>query len=235
MEWATRMAIAKGIVRALTYLHDEMDIIHGNLTSRNVLLDEQSHPKISDYGLFRLMTTATNSNVLAAARELGYCAPELSNLLNASTKTDVYSLGIIILELLTGKSPSGIDLPRLRKLWRSDTVFDLELMWDREPGPSDDELVGTLKLALQCVEPSPSVRPLAREVLEALEQILLGRPEDKHLRLNGDVDDQSFSHRRQQPTDFFEVSVVYQCSLKRPIATGFVHLIVFRCLHANPN
>ena len=98
------MTIAKGTARGLAYLHDDMSIVHGNLTASNVLLDEQHSPKISDFGLSRLMTTAANSNVLAAAGALGYRAPELSKLKKASAKTDVYSLGVIILELLTGKS-----------------------------------------------------------------------------------------------------------------------------------
>jgi serine/threonine protein kinase len=118
--------------------------------------------------------------VLAVAREQGYRAPELTSLLEASIKTDVYSLGTIILELLTGRSPSKRDLPRwvasvLKKKWTS-AVFDVELRrYLEDVGPSgDDELMGTTTLALQCVDPSPSVRPQAREVLQGLERIRPG-------------------------------------------------------------
>lgn len=175
------MRIAKGMARGLSYLHSHENIIHGNLTSSNVLLDEQANSKIADYGLSKLMTAAANSNVIATAGALGYRAPELSKLKKANTKTDVYSLGVIILELLTGKSPgepmNGLDLPQwvasiVKEEWTNE-VFDLELMRD-DASAVGDELLNTLKLALHCVDPSPSARPEVQQVLQQLEEI---RPE----------------------------------------------------------
>ncbi|KAK3019505.1 hypothetical protein RJ639_003177 [Escallonia herrerae] len=179
IDWPTRMKIAKGMTRGLFYLHTNENIIHGNLTSSNVLLDEHTNAKIADFGLSRLMTAAANSNVIATAGALGYRAPELSKLKKASTKTDVYSLGVIILELLTGKSPgeaNGVDLPQwvasiVKEEWTNE-VFDLELM--KHATTIGDELLNTLKLALHCVDPSPSARPEVQQVLQQLEEI---RPE----------------------------------------------------------
>ncbi|KAF8402559.1 hypothetical protein HHK36_010645 [Tetracentron sinense] len=174
IDWPTRMNIAMGTARGLCYLHANENIIHGNLTSGNILLDEQTNAKISDFGLSRLMTAAANSNVIATAGALGYRAPELSKLKKANTKTDVYSLGVIILELLTGKSPGEVDLPQwvasiVKEEWTNE-VFDLDLMRD-ESNTTGDELLNTLKLALHCVDPSPAARPEVQQVLQQLEEI----------------------------------------------------------------
>ncbi|CAL5388867.1 unnamed protein product [Camellia sinensis] len=164
-----------------TFLHD------GNLTSSNIVLDKQTNPKITDVGLSRLMTSAANTNVIATAGTLGYRAAELSKPKNATTKSDIYRLGVIMLELLTGKSASeatdGVDLPSwvasiVKEDWTNE-VFDVELM--RDASNSGDELLKTLKLALHCVDPSPAARPEAQQVLWQLEEIkweMAARPGD---------------------------------------------------------
>lgn len=166
------------MARGLLYLHSHENIIHGILTSSNVLLDENTNAKIADFGLSRLMSAAANVNVIATTGALGYRAPELSKLKKANTKTDVYSLGVIMLELLTGKSPgeamNGEDLPQwvasiVKEEWTNE-VFDLELM--RDAATIGDELLNTLKLALHCVDPSPSARPEVQQVLQQLEEII---------------------------------------------------------------
>lgn len=181
INWATRMRIIQGMARGLFHLHNNENLIHGNLTSSNVLIDDTNNAKVADYGLSRLMTASAAANVIATAGALGYRAPELSKLKKANTKTDVYSLGVIILELLTGKSPgeamNGADLPQwvasiVKEEWTNE-VFDPELL--RDASTIGDELLNTLKLALHCVDPSPSARPEVQHVLQQLEEIR--RPE----------------------------------------------------------
>ncbi|KAF7825489.1 putative inactive leucine-rich repeat receptor-like protein kinase IMK2 [Senna tora] len=177
IDWPTRMRIALGVTRGLCYLHTQENIVHGNLTSSNILLDEQTNAHITDFGLSRLMTTSANTNIIATAGSLGYNAPELTKTKKPSTKTDAYSLGVIILELLTGKPPgeptNGLDLPQwvasiVKEEWTNE-VFDLELM--RDAPAIGDELLNTLKLALHCVDPSPSARPEVQQILQQLEEI----------------------------------------------------------------
>ncbi|KAI7727752.1 hypothetical protein M8C21_013142 [Ambrosia artemisiifolia] len=176
VDWPTRMQIAKGVARGLHSLHTHHNIIHGNLTSSNVFLDENINPKISDFGLSQLITVAPNSNISTTAGVLGYQAPELSKLKKASTKTDVYSFGVIMLELLTGKSPGKMedqDLPQwVGSVIESESiieVIDLELL--RHTPFAEDEMVNTLHLAMDCVSKLPHLRPGVQQVLQQLEEI----------------------------------------------------------------
>ncbi|KAJ8425714.1 hypothetical protein Cgig2_009485 [Carnegiea gigantea] len=175
VDWAVRMKITMGIMRGLNHLHTRENLVHGNLTSTDVYLDEQNNPKIANYGLHRLM--ADSAELVTTAGSSGYRAPELPTTKQATTKTDIYSLGVIMLELLTGKPPSegseGSDLPQwvasMVKDERTNEVFDLELM--RDVSTTGDEMLNTLKLALHLVDPSPEARPEAQQVLEQLEEI----------------------------------------------------------------
>ncbi|KAJ0697739.1 putative protein kinase RLK-Pelle-LRR-III family [Helianthus annuus] len=112
--------------------------------------------------------------MVSTAYNLGYQAPEVTTLNKANTKADVYSLGMIMLELLTGKSPGEVqDLPQwvvlaAKKEWTS-KVFDHELMEDDTVG--DDQLLNSLKLAMRCVHPLPQGRSDVHLVLQQLEEI----------------------------------------------------------------
>ncbi|KAJ0697743.1 putative protein kinase RLK-Pelle-LRR-III family [Helianthus annuus] len=167
------MQIAKGMARGLLSLHTHHNIIHGNLTSSNVFLDNNINPKISDFGFSQLITTASNSNVSATAGVLGYQAPELSTLEKADTKTDIYSLGVIMLELLTGKSPGEVELSKwvqmtVREEWVSE-VIDHELLGKNTSlGKKMDKM---LQLAMDCVSTLPQGRPDVHLVLQQLEEI----------------------------------------------------------------
>ncbi|KAI7727751.1 hypothetical protein M8C21_013141 [Ambrosia artemisiifolia] len=176
VDWPTRMRIAKGVARGLHSLHTHHNIIHGNLTSSNVFLDENINPKISDFGLSQIIRAVPYLYISTTAGVLGYRAPERFKLEKADTKTDVYSFGVIMLELLTGKSPGKMedrDLPKwvgsiIESEWISE-VLDLELL--RYTPLDEDEMVNTLQLAMDCVSKLPDRRPDVQQVLQQLEEI----------------------------------------------------------------
>ncbi|KAJ0744637.1 putative protein kinase RLK-Pelle-LRR-III family [Helianthus annuus] len=113
----------------------------------------------------RLMHARVNSHVIAADKTLGYQAPEVSKLKEVDMKADVYSFSMIMLELLTRKSPedpwNGLDLPQwvalIVKEEKTNEVFDRDLMKDAS-AVGESELLDSLKLALQCIHQSPQDR-----------------------------------------------------------------------------
>eukprot|EP00250_Pteridium_aquilinum_P014952 c22300_g1_i1 orf=203-2206(-) len=173
LDWDTRMKIAVGAALGVNFLHDE-DFTHGNIKSSNVLLTSNYTGCVSDYGLTQLVSASP-----AANRMVGYRAPEMTDIRKATQKTDVYSFGVLLLELLTGKPPSqasmndeGLDLPR----WVQSVPRDEEGWFSKVFDPQltrfegiEDEMVRVLDIAIECVQPSPDQRPTMRELVEKLE------------------------------------------------------------------
>ncbi|EFJ25986.1 hypothetical protein SELMODRAFT_173095 [Selaginella moellendorffii] len=185
--WAIRHKIALGAARGLGHLHTglHLPLLHGNLKSKNILVDENFEPHLSDFGLHLLMNAAASNEMITAQATQGYKAPELTRIKKANTKTDIYSFGIILLELLTGKKPGNlaagdndsvtvVDLPTLVKTAvieeRTAELFDLDLLRGLR-SPMEDGLLQALQLAMGCCAPSPAVRPDIKEVIRQLEEI----------------------------------------------------------------
>lgn len=106
LDWSTRMKIAAGAAKGLEYLHDKADppVIYRDFKSSNILLDEEYHPKLSDFGLAKLGPTGDKSHVSTRVMgTYGYCAPEYAMTGQLTVKSDVYSFGVVFLELITGR------------------------------------------------------------------------------------------------------------------------------------
>ncbi|KAJ6902444.1 inactive leucine-rich repeat receptor-like protein kinase [Populus alba x Populus x berolinensis] len=185
MDWPLRLKIAIGTARGLAWLHHNCNprIIHRNISSKCILLDGDFDPKLSDFGLARLMNpidTHLSTFVNGEFGDLGYVAPEYLRTLVATPKGDVYSFGVVLLELITGEKPTHVaNAPESFKgslvEWikqLSDgpllhTAIDKHL-----PGNGyDHELNQFLKVACNCVVENAKERPTMFEAHQLLRAI----------------------------------------------------------------
>ncbi|KAI4326287.1 hypothetical protein MLD38_031616 [Melastoma candidum] len=180
LNWETRAAIALGAARGVEYLHSQdPSTSHGNIKSSNILLTTKHDARVSDFGLASLAGSSASST---PNRVAGYRAPEVTDPRKVSQKADVYSFGVLLLELLTGKAPThsllneeGIDLPRwvqsvVCEEWSSE-VFDLDLLRQQAV---EEEMVRLLQLGVDCTAQYPDNRPPMSEVRRQIEEICGG-------------------------------------------------------------
>ncbi|KAK6936281.1 Serine-threonine/tyrosine-protein kinase, catalytic domain [Dillenia turbinata] len=182
-----RFKVAVDVARCLSYLHNEISIPHGNLKSTNILVEPpNANALLTDYSLHRLMTSTGTAEQVLNAGALGYRPPEFASSSKPlpSLKSDVYAFGVILLELLTGKSSADIfpvdsgvvDLTDWVRLLvgenRSIECFDRLIPGFEnleQPPRGLDEM---LQVALKCILPAPE-RPDMRQVFEDLSLIVL--------------------------------------------------------------
>ncbi|KAL5798812.1 hypothetical protein ACOSQ2_003632 [Xanthoceras sorbifolium] len=182
LNWARRHKIALGIAKGLAYLHTglEIPITHGNVRSKNVLVDDFFVSRLTEFGLDKLMIPSVADDIVALAKTDGYKAPELQKMKKCNSRTDVYAFGILLLEILIGKKPGKngrnsdfVDLPSMVKVAVLEEttmeVFDVEVLKGIR-SPMEDGLVQALKLAMGCCAPVASVRPTMDEVVKQLEE-----------------------------------------------------------------
>ncbi|CAO2822405.1 unnamed protein product [Amaranthus hypochondriacus] len=179
LSWLTRFRILLGTAKGLAYLHNSCNppIIHYNLKPSNILLDENYNAKVSDFGLARFLTNVQNQGAP------GYAAPELAcQSLRVNEKCDVYSFGVITLEIITGKRPIeyGEDNvmilnDHVKVLLEEGNVLECV---DQSIGEyPDEEVLPVLKLALVCTSQIPSSRPSMKEVVQILQVIKTPLPQ----------------------------------------------------------
>lgn len=107
LTWSIRFKIAQGLASALLYLHEEWEqcVVHRDIKSSNIMLDSNFNAKLGDFGLARLVDHEKGSQTTVLAGTMGYMAPECVTTGKASKETDVYSFGIVLLEIACGRKP----------------------------------------------------------------------------------------------------------------------------------
>ncbi|TKV99347.1 hypothetical protein SEVIR_8G037200v4 [Setaria viridis] len=172
LEWRTRYRIIKGICEGLHYLHQEF-ILHLDLKPANILLNKDMVPKIADFGLSRCFDENKSQTITAqAAGTLGYMAPELLHDRRITFKSDIYSLGIIILEILTGQRYSAIG--DVRSLYNHSKVLQ---SWSNMFDSSQED-IGLehvirvcAELGIECIDYDPAKRPTIRGIIDRLDEM----------------------------------------------------------------
>nr|XP_027066129.1 receptor-like protein kinase HSL1 [Coffea arabica] len=176
LEWPKRLQIAIDAARGLCYMHHDCSpsIIHRDLKSSNILLDSEFNAKIADFGLARMLVKDGEPNTMSVvAGSFGYIAPEYAQTRRVNEKVDVYSFGVILLELVTGREGNyGDETSSLAEwAWRHFQegkpiidAFDEDIM---EPCYLD-EIANVFKLGIFCTGLVPSNRPTMRDVLQIL-------------------------------------------------------------------
>ncbi|XP_010531913.1 PREDICTED: receptor-like serine/threonine-protein kinase At1g78530 isoform X2 [Tarenaya hassleriana] len=179
LNWASRYKIAVGAARGISYLHHDCipHIIHRDIKSSNILLDQNMEARVSDFGLATLIQPDKTHVSTFVAGTFGYLAPEYFDTGKATMKGDVYSFGVVLLELVTGRKPTDDQFfEEGTKLvtWVKGVVRDgrEELVIDnRLRGSPVQEMQNVFGIAMMCLEPDPSMRPTMVEVVKLLEQI----------------------------------------------------------------
>ncbi|PON90668.1 Tyrosine-protein kinase [Trema orientale] len=172
--WSERLNLVRRVADALSYMHHDcsLPIVHRDISSKNILLDSEHEAYVSDFGTARLLKP-NSSNWTSFAGTIGYTAPELAFTLEVNEKCDVYSFGVLSLEVIMGKHPG--DLISFLSSSSPSIGYHILLVKDvldqRLPSPEDhvaEEVVSVAKLALSCLRCNPQSRPTMQRVSQDL-------------------------------------------------------------------
>ncbi|KAJ0626411.1 putative protein kinase RLK-Pelle-RLCK-VIIa-1 family [Helianthus annuus] len=188
LDWNTRMNIAAGAARGLEYLHDKMNppVIYRDMKGSNILLGEFYHAKLSDFGLAKVGPLGDKTHVSTRVMgTYGYCAPDYAMTGQLTFKSDIYSYGVMLLELITGRKAMDNTRPKLEENivdWARPLFKDRRKFWRMADPALEGEypvrgLYQALAIAAMCVQEKPHMRPLIADVVTALNYLALQKYE----------------------------------------------------------
>ncbi|GLT64035.1 hypothetical protein SLA2020_365520 [Shorea laevis] len=178
LDWKMRVNIILGIARGLLHLHcdSKLIIIHRDLKTSNILLDKEMNPKISDFGLSMIVGgEQTKANTTRVVGTFGYMAPEVVEHRIISVKSDVFSFGVVLLEIISGKRIYESELTMSLidyawKLWVENKVLNLIDQTLREVC-NVDQVMKCVNIGLLCVQEDPNDRPTMSNVFTMLDSV----------------------------------------------------------------
>ncbi|KAK4491829.1 hypothetical protein RD792_002606 [Penstemon davidsonii] len=175
--WKTRVKIGIGVARGLAYLHEEVrpHIVHRDIKASNILLDKDLTPKISDFGLAKLIPPNMTHVSTRVAGTIGYLAPEYAIRGQLTRKADIYSFGVLLIEIVSGRCNTNTRLPFdeqyiLERTWKLYERKELVALVDTSlDGDFDaEQACRFLKIGLLCTQDSPKLRPSMSAVVRML-------------------------------------------------------------------
>ncbi|KAJ0035700.1 hypothetical protein Pint_26369 [Pistacia integerrima] len=165
------MNIIKGVANALSYMHHDCSppIVHRDISSKNVLLDLEYEAHVSDFGTAKFLKQ-DSSNWSELAGTYGYVAPELAYTMTITKKCDVYSFGVLMLEIIRGNH-LGDFLSLFLSLSSNVNLVLTDMLDPRLATPShdvQDKLISMMEVAFSCLEANPESRPTMQIVCQRL-------------------------------------------------------------------